>query len=158
MDLFKDAEQLREIPLFARLEPTRLELLAFSSEEASFDDGDIIFTMNSSSDSAYVSMSGQAEVFLRKEATGEPIAVLPANDLVGEMGVIGNQPRVATLRAKGQVRCLRILADDFLDLLKDNPEVSLSVLRQLVDRLTKSSQALEAMRSSMPAVSDSPTP
>jgi hypothetical protein len=35
MDLFKDAEQLREIPLFARLEPTRLKLLAFSSEEAS---------------------------------------------------------------------------------------------------------------------------
>ncbi len=92
MDLFKDAEQLREIPLFARLEPTRLDLLAFSSEEASFDDGDIIFTMNSSSDSAYVIMSGQVEVFLRKEATGEPIAVLPANDLVGEMGVIGNQP------------------------------------------------------------------
>ena len=64
----------------------------------------------------------------------------------GEMGVIAHQPRSATLRAHEEVRCLRILADDFVDLMRDNPEVSLSVLCQIVDRLTRTTQALEALK------------
>ena len=91
-------------------------------------------------------MSGEVGIFINEDASGDPVAVLSASDVVGEMGVIVNQPRSATLRAQGEVRCLRILADDFMDLMRDNPEVSLSVLRQIVDRLTRTTQALEALK------------
>lgn len=146
MDFLRDAEQLRQINLFAQLDDSRLKLLAFSSEEVSFDDGDLIFTMNSASDSAYVVMSGEVDVFANPEGIGESIASLSTNDVVGEMGVIRSGPRAATLRAKGQVRCLRILADDFMKLLKENPGVSLAVLRQLADRLGRTTEALEHLR------------
>jgi CRP-like cAMP-binding protein len=146
MNFITDAEQLRKIPLFAQLDASRLKRLAFSSEESSFDAGDIKFNMNSGSDSVYVIMSGEVGVFINEDASGDPLAVLSTSDVVGEMGVIGNQLRSATLRAEGEVRCLRILADDFMDLIRDNPEVSLSVLRQMVDRLTRTTQALEALK------------
>ena len=94
----------------------------------------------------YVIMSGEVGIFINEDASGDPVAVLSTSDVVGEMGVIANQPRSATLRAQGEVRCLRILADDFMDLMRDNPEVSLSVLRQIVDRLTRTTQALEALK------------
>ncbi|MGA0344636.1 MAG: cyclic nucleotide-binding domain-containing protein, partial [Arenicellales bacterium] len=122
MDFLRDAEQLREISLFARLDDSRLKLLAFASEEVTFNDGDIVFTINSASDSAYVIMSGELSVYANAQGDGEPIAMLGLNDVVGEMGVIRNQPRSATLKAHGSTRCLRILADDFLNLLKDNPD------------------------------------
>ena len=51
MNFITDAEQLRKIPLFAQLDAGKLKRLAFASEESSFDAGDIIFTMNSGSDS-----------------------------------------------------------------------------------------------------------
>ena len=146
MDFLRDAEQLRQINLFAQLDDSRLKLLAFSSEEVSFEDGDVIFTMNSVSDSAYVVMSGEVSVFANLEGAGDAIASLSTNDVVGEMGVIRNGPRAATLRAKGKVRCLRILADDFMKLLKENPGVSLAVLRQLADRLGRTTEALEQLR------------
>ena len=81
------------------------------------------------------------------------MAVLSTSDVVGEMGVIANQPRSATLRAETEVRCLSILADDFMDLMRDNPEVSLSVLRQVVDRLTRTTQAFEALKRQHTALS-----
>mgnify|MGYP001178833085 FL=1 len=146
MNIITDAEQLRKIALFAQLDAGRLKRLAFASEESSFDDGDIIFTIHSGSDSVYVIMSGEVGIFINEDASGDPVAVLSTSDVVGEMGVIANQPRSATLRAQGEVPCLRILADDFMDLMRDNPEVSLSVLRQIVDRLTRTTQALEALK------------
>jgi len=91
-------------------------------------------------------MSGEVGIFINEDASGDPVAVLSASDVVGEMGVIANQPRSATLRAQGEVSCLRILADDFMGLMRDNPEFSLSVLRQIVDRLTRTTQALEALK------------
>ena len=102
--------------------------------------------MNSGSDSVYVIMSGEVGVFVSEDASGDPVAVLSTSDVVGEMGVIANQPRSASLRAETEVWCLSILADDFMDLMRDNPEVSLSVLRQVVDRLTRTTQAFEALK------------
>ena len=63
-----------------------------------------------------------------------------------EIDVIANQPSSATLWAQGELRCLRIPSDDLMDLMRDIPEVSLSVLRQIVDLLTRNTQALEALK------------
>ncbi len=125
MDFLKDAEQLRAIGLFAQLDDSRLKLLAFASEEVSFDDGDIVFSMNAVSDSAYVVMSGELQGVCEPRGGRRTACGFRQKRCGGEMGVIRNQPRSATLKAHGPVRCLRILTDDFLNLLRDNPEVSL---------------------------------
>ena len=58
--------------------------------------------------------------------------------LIGEMGVISNSPRTATIRATGKATLLRIEADTFMNLLSENPPMSLHVMRELTDKLTKS--------------------
>ena len=146
MDLFRDAEQLRQVPMFARLDAARLKLLAFTSEESQFRDGEVLFRAGAATDSAYVVMSGEVEVFA-DEPVGEPLVVLGENQLIGEMGVIGNSPRSATLKARGEVRSLRIASDDFLHLMTENPEIALDVMRQLVERLANTTRMLEEARS-----------
>ena len=91
-------------------------------------------------------VSGEVGIFINEDASEDPMAGLSTSDVVGEMGVIANQPRSATLRAKGERRCLRSLADDVMNLPRDNPKVSFSVLRQIVDRLTCTIQVLEALK------------
>ena len=91
-------------------------------------------------------MSGEVGIFINEDASDDPVVVLSTSDVVCDMDVIANPPRSATLRAQGAVRCLCILADDFMNLIRDNPEVSLSVLRQIVDRLTHTAQVLEALK------------
>ena len=43
MDLLQEAELLRKVPMFSRLGPAKLKLLAFTSENLSFDDGEVLF-------------------------------------------------------------------------------------------------------------------
>ena len=147
MDLLQEAELLRKVPMFARLEPSRLKLLAFTSQNLSFGNGEELFRAGEPSDCAYVIMEGEVEVMADTEA-GEVVAVtLSKNELFGEMGVLSNAPRSASIRAKGDVKALRITDEAFVKLLRDNPEVALDVLRQLSDKLARSHKQFEDMQS-----------
>tara|TARA_B100000676_G_C18000663_1_gene800661 strand:+ start:185 stop:664 length:480 start_codon:yes stop_codon:yes gene_type:complete len=147
LDLLQEAELLRKVPMFARLEPSRLKLLAFTSQNLSFGNGEELFRAGEPSDCAYVIMEGAVEVMADTEA-GEVVAVtLSKNELFGEMGVLSNAPRSASIRAKGDVKALRITDEAFLKLLRDNPDVALDVLRQLSDKLARSHKQFEDMQS-----------
>ena len=83
MDLLQEAELLRKVPMFSRLEPAKLKLLAFTSESLSFDDGEELFSVGDPADCAYVIMDGEVEVMADTEA-GEIVAVtLSKNELFG---------------------------------------------------------------------------
>ena len=147
MDLLQEAELLRKVPMFARLEPSRLKLLAFTSQNLSFGNGEELFRAGEPSDCAYVIMEGEVEVMADTEA-GEVVAViLSKNELFGEMGVLSNAPRSASIRAKGDVKALRITDEAFLKLLRDNPDVARDVLRQLSDKLARSHKQFEDVQS-----------
>ncbi|MFT5174675.1 MAG: CRP/FNR family cyclic AMP-dependent transcriptional regulator [Gammaproteobacteria bacterium] len=146
MDLKTESDALGKIPMFAKLEPSKLRLLAFTSQSLTFDDGEILFNQGDPSDSAYVLLKGDTEVLV---VTGERVdvaGVLGINELVGEMGVLANAPRSATIRARGQVVALRIEADMFLDLLAENPSVALDVMRQLSSKLARSHRRYEELQ------------
>jgi len=72
--------------------------------------------------------------------------VLGPNELVGEMGVLAKAPRSATIRARGQVQALRIEADMFLELLAENPDVALDVMRQLSEKLARAHKLFEQLQ------------
>ncbi|MFC1665102.1 Crp/Fnr family transcriptional regulator [Pseudomonadota bacterium] len=150
MDVFQEAEQLRKVPMFCKLEPSKLKLLAFTSEAISFSAGEELFHVNDPSDCAYVIMEGEVEI-LAETDSGEQIVVTTsgANALIGEMAVLSNAPRSATLRAKGQVNVLRISNESFLRLLSENAEIALDVMRQLSEKLARShEQVVELLNQS----------
>lgn len=147
MDLLQEAELLRRVPMFARLDPARLKLLAFTSESLRYEDGEVLFAAGDPADCAYVIMEGEVEVMADTDV-GEVVAVtLHKNELFGEMAVLSNAPRSATLRAKGNLVALRITNEAFIKLLTDNPDVALDVLRQLSDKLARSHKQFEELQS-----------
>ncbi len=147
MDVFQEAEQLRQVPMFSKLEPSKLKLLAFTSEAVSFQDGDILFHVNDPSDCAYVIMDGEVEILTETES-GElvPVVTRGRNELIGEMAVLSNAPRSATLRAKGPVKTLRVSNEAFLKLISENADIALDVMRQLSDKLARSHAQVENLQ------------
>lgn len=146
MDVFQEAEILRRVPTLAKLDPARLKLLAFTSRSLRFEPGEALMRAGEPSDSVYMILEGTVEVVIGKGHGEIVISTVGMNELMGEMGVLMNGPRTATVRAKGPVRALRISADVFLRLLTENPEVALDVMRQLSERLARSLRRIESLQ------------
>ncbi len=149
MDLRQETECLRKIPLFAKLEPSKLKLLAFTSEYLTFEDGDVLFCVGDPADCAYVVMSGEVEILAQTEAGDIVAGTLGDNQLFGELALLNSAPRSATLRAKGRLEVLRITDEMFLQLVTENPDVALEVMRQLSDKLARSHQKVEGLQSEL---------
>ena len=143
MELLREAECLRNVPMFAKLEPAKLKLLAFTSESTTFEDGEVLFHAGDPADCAYLIMEGEVDILAETDAGEYVVATLGKNRLFGELGIFNNAPRNATLRAKGHLEALRIADDMFLRLVTENPEVALDVMRQLSEKLNFSHKQFE---------------
>ncbi len=149
---------LRKVPFFGGLDPSKLKLLAFTSRAVKFNPGENLMCRGDPADSAYVIIEGEAEVVGETPAGEFIVAVVGPNQLQGEMGVIANTPRGATVRARTPVRALRIAGDVFLRLLTDNPGCALHVMRELSARLVTSNarvaaalREVESLKQSLPS-------
>ena len=146
MDLTTEAEMLHKVPMFSKLELSKLKLLAFTSELCTFDASEVLFEAGDAPDSAYVIMEGAVEIVAETEAGPVVEGVLGTNELFGELGVLTNSPRSATIRAQDRLVALRITDEMFLKLLAENPEVALDVMRQLSEKLVRSHEQFVALQ------------
>ena len=144
MDVFQEAEMLRKVPFFGGLDPAKLKLLAFTSRALKFAPGEALMRKGDPAENAYVILEGEVEILGETPAGEFVVAVVGRNQLQGEMGVITNTPRGATVRAKTPVRALRISGDVFLRLLTDNPDCALHVMRELCARIATANARLTA--------------
>lgn len=143
MDLTQETDLLRKIPMFVKLDASKLKLLAFTSETLTFEDEDILFHAGDTADCAFVIMEGAVDILTDTE-NGPVVALsLQQNQLFGELALLNNAPRSATIRAQGQIKVMRITTDMFLKLLSENSDVALDVMRQLSDKLAKSHRHVE---------------
>lgn len=138
MNAFEEAELLYSIPLFEKLEPSKLRLLAFTSQCLTFEDGEVLFRVGEPADCVYAIMEGQVE-YLGKTDSGEVVAgTLGKNELLGEQAVLTNSTHSATVRARGQLEVLCIREEMLRKLLCENSHVALDVMRQLSTKLIRS--------------------
>ncbi|MBD9651043.1 cyclic nucleotide-binding domain-containing protein (plasmid) [Ensifer sp. PDNC004] len=151
--LLKDeVEMLRRITLFSGLPPAKLKLLAFTSDRVMYSAGEALFYQGDIGDAAYVILSGKAEVLINTAGGPFKIAELEQNSIVGEIAILCNTPRTATVRTSTPLEALRIRKDDFLKLLADFPEMAVEIMRVLADRLTQTTAELSEARGSMEPV------
>jgi CRP/FNR family transcriptional regulator, cyclic AMP receptor protein len=146
LDLAEETDLLRKIPMFAKMETSKLKLLAFASEMVAFEDGDIVFNSGDSADYAYVIMEGAVDIITETESGPIVTFTLSQNQLIGELGVLNNTPRIATLVANGNLRAMKITAEMFFRILRENSEVALDVIRMLSDKVTRTNEQLEALQ------------
>ena len=149
MSLHAETEVLRRVPLFSKLDASTLKLLAFTSDSLTFHDGELLFNVGDSSDSAYVILEGEVEILIQGKNGMHAAFVRGKNDIRGEMGILNEMPRNASVRAKGTVKALRITGDAFIKLLQQNAVMSLELAKQLSTRLAQSHAQYEALQSKM---------
>jgi CRP/FNR family cyclic AMP-dependent transcriptional regulator len=146
MSLTKDVEVLRDIPLFAKIEPAKLKLLAFTSERLEYPAGDELFHQGDHGDAAHIILEGEADVLVETPDGALKIATLGKNDIVGEIAILCNVPRTATVVAHGSLETLRVSKDGFFHLVTQFPQVGLEVMSALATKLQRTTQALTAAR------------
>ncbi|MCH8176624.1 MAG: Crp/Fnr family transcriptional regulator [Proteobacteria bacterium] len=146
LDLVQETDLLRKIPMFAKLNASKLKLLAFTSELVIYEDGEVIFFAGDQADCAYVIMEGSVDVVTETD-TGTLVALtLEQNQLFGELALLSNAPRSATLKASGKVTVMKITEEMFLKLVCENADLALDVMRQLSDKLAKSHHQVEDLQ------------
>lgn len=142
MTLDTEVSSLKQVPLFRGVEASRLKLLAFTSERVHFDPGQRFFERGDASDAAYLILEGSAAVSIDGPQGPVRLALLGANALLGEMGILAEQPRSATVTAETATTALRIDRGVFLELLAQFPQISIAVMRELALRLEQTNQQL----------------
>ncbi|HEX6262930.1 MAG TPA: HEAT repeat domain-containing protein [Actinomycetota bacterium] len=127
---------LRNVPLFADLTPRDLGRIAGVATEHVFQDGELIAEQGEPGDEMHVVVSGEIRAIVEDDAGGrQEVGRRGPGDYVGEMAIISDQPRMASLVCVGDVRTLALDRKRFERILTDRPEASLAVMRVLCDRL-----------------------
>jgi len=117
-----DPELLRSVPLLSGLADEQLEALAGSFSREPYETGDVIITQGDPGTCMYVLHSGQVEVLVGDQGGGSRVlAILSEGDYFGEMALLHNAPRMATIRALGPVEALRLETGDFRRMLDQIP-------------------------------------
>ena len=142
MTLQKDVEVLRNIPLFKKIEPAKLKLLAFTSEHLEFVAGEALFKQGDVGDAAYILLEGDADVMVDTPKGEMRVATLGQNDIVGEIAILCDVPRTATIIAKTRLVTLRVSKDGFFNLVTQFPTVGVEIMHELASRLHQTTQQL----------------
>ena len=132
--------------MFAKLDASKLKLLAFTSEMLVYNDGEELLHIGDSADCAYVIMDGKVDVLTETDNGPVVASTLQRNQLFGEMALLNSAPRNATLTANGDLKVMKITSDMFLRLLSENADMALDVMRQLSDKLAKSHSLVEVLQ------------
>src|SRR6266480_4358300 len=144
MSLKQEFELLRQVPIFADIEPAKLKLLAFMSERVGFDPGKRLMQQGDPADAAYLIIDGHADVLVETPAGPVIVATLGANDFVGEMGILCDVPRNATVHAKDRVVALRISKEPFMRMVREFPTMAVSIMQELAQRVASTNTQLSA--------------
>ncbi len=147
MGLNEEVELLRNIPMFSKIDPSKLKLLAFASERVIFGQGQELFHQGDSGDTAYIIIDGNAEVLIDSPGGELAVAKIGKNELVGEIAILCDVPRTATLRADDQVTTLAISKDLFFQMVREYPDMGIEIMRELAQRLEQTNAQLRDARS-----------
>jgi NTE family protein len=133
---FNTSELLRDVPLFRHLDAAALAELEGELEWFALPGGAMLFEFGEASDALYVLKSGSLGAF-KPDVNGQfrLDGIVAAGETVGELGLIVDQPRSATVRALRDSELLRLSRRGFMALVEHHPDAMLQSARLAVQRL-----------------------
>lgn len=142
LSLAEEVEVLRKIPLFANVEPSKLKLLAFTAEKVTFESGDVLFRQDEVGDAAYILLDGTADVLVNTPQGQLKVASVGKNDFVGEIAILCDMPRTATIQASSRLVTLCVSKELFFRLVTEFPQMAVEIMRVLAHRLERTTRQL----------------
>ena len=146
MSVRSNAESLRQIPLFAECDPAHLQVMAFASERAEFAAGEDIFRVGGKGASAYLLLSGDAEVWTAKGEERTQVALAGPGAFLGELAMIAGIPYSMNVTAKISVTATRISRDMFMRVVGEFPDFGTRVMGALSRKLAGSISDFDRVR------------
>lgn len=125
------ADQLASVPLLANIPDKVRRRLAAIGKRRRYGADDVIVREGESGIAFYIILSGSARV----EQHGETIGRLTAGDFFGELALIEEEPRTATVVAAEDTECLGWTRWEFTALLDEHPEIAVPIMHVLIRRL-----------------------
>ena len=137
---------LRSVPLFAMLSQAQLTALSSTMARKSALKNRTVLKIGDLTDSLYIIIAGRCKVQMSDNEGKEVIlAVLGPGDFFGEMGLLDDAPRAASVVTIESCEFLTIAKDAFNALLKDNFEMAMVIMRGLVKRLREADRKIESL-------------
>jgi signal transduction histidine kinase len=120
---------LRRVYFFKDLGDDEIKLVARSCSEEEYAPGDILFVEGSTADRFYIVIEGRVEVWKNYyDPKPDLLAIHGPGHFFGEMALVDELPRSATVVAKDPVRVLYLFRDDFRRLIRERSSIALSVM------------------------------
>ena len=124
-------ELLQRVPLFAGLDPRELEAIARTVHERTFKEGDAVTSEGEGGVGFFVIRDGQAKV----EVGGTQVGTLGAGDHFGEIALITEGPRTATVTATSELKCYGLTPWEFRPLVQTNANIAWKILQALAKQV-----------------------
>ena len=140
----KKVDLLRRAPLFAGLSKGELETLAKRTEDLEVEAGKVLCREGEPAMEFFVIIEGEVEV----TRDGRPIRTLGEGDFFGEIALLEDMPRTATVTAKTPLRFFVLTRQSFWSMVDHSPEVERKLLRALARRIVADDPTLTEARPS----------
>ena len=137
---------LKNVPLFSSFSDSQLAVLMPAVQHRRFPRGSFIIRAGEETDALYIILAGRAKVLIPDDDGNEVIlAVIGPNEFFGEMGLLDDQPRSASVETVEPTEVLRITRSGFLNCLRDNFDAAMLIIRNLVKRLRDADRKIESL-------------
>ena len=136
-------ERLATIPLFAGLSPEDLERLCMGSKEVEIPKGSQLFAEGDPGGEAYVITAGEVEIIKKSVGRDVLLAVRHEGDVIGEMSLLEDAPRMATARARTDAGAITIPRDSLDEVLSTSQTALRALFEVLLERRRQNEKSLQ---------------
>ncbi|MCG8546763.1 MAG: cyclic nucleotide-binding domain-containing protein, partial [Alphaproteobacteria bacterium] len=134
---------LQRVPFLQGLDPSTVKLLAYAGDQQRYDAGEIVFVEGDEGETACFILDGEATASVGGGPARHVVGQLEPGDVVGEIALLLDAPRSATVTATTELTVLSLSRELFVDLMRKDQELGISVMRTLAERLATALQRID---------------
>ncbi len=139
-------EILRNIPLFSELSDRELEKIAQVASKQRYHKDNLILIEEEVGSTMFVILEGRVKISRISDDGREVIlSILSEGDFFGEMSLLDGQTRSANVTAIEDSELLVIRREEFLQMLRDFPQIAINLLKELAQRIRKSDEHIKSL-------------
>lgn len=137
---------LAYVPIFSELPKETIDKIALAGSRKSYKKDSVILMEEEAGSALFVIISGKVKISRTSNDGREVIlSILDESDFFGEMAILDGLSRSATVVAIEESELFIIQRNDFLDMLKQFPEISIALLTELTSRLRIADMKIKAL-------------
>ena len=145
---------LRQVEFFRGLDVGDLELVAQRMTDQFYENGDVVVREGDPGDQMFLLITGTVHVYVERDDQIITYTRLQSGECFGEMALIEDAPRSATVQAEEPSLCLALSNSDFLELLNRHPHISLGIMKGLSSRLRRTNIQVQNYASQLASIPD----